>query len=223
MKKLGSSLLALAVLLLGGSAFAQQARNSFYYVTYFSNANTASAPDAVLRLVNDGDFSGANTTNGSNAVIRLANDASTTQGSQSNGTLYASIYVFDDGQAMQECCNCSISADGMLSESVNINLTSNTLTGREENTRGVVKIIGGTNPDPTHNARQTGLRGTMTHIQAGPFVPGVPSAFLVTESPLAPANLATVEQQDLEMTCGFVITLGSGYGVCSCTPEDQDF
>ncbi len=204
MKKLGLSLLfTLAVTFLGGNAFAQ-GRNSFYYVTYFSNANTVGAPDAVLRLINDGD-------------------ASTSATGQSNGTLYASIYIFDDGQAMQECCNCSISADGMLSESVNINLTSNTLTGREENTRGVVKIIGGTNADPTNNVRLTGLRGTMTHIQVGPNVPGIISPFFVTESLLANANLSTVEQQDLQMTCGFVITLGSGYGVCSCTPEDQDF
>ena len=206
MKKLGMSLLfTLAVTLLGGNAFAQQARNSFYYVTYFSNANTRGTPDAVLRLVNDGDTSTAEVEG------------------QPNGTMYASIYVFDDGQAMQECCNCSISADGMLSESVNINLTSNTLTGREENTRGVIKVVGGTHGDPTNNVWKTGLRGTMTHIQAGIAVPGVVASSYVTETPLSESNLTAVELQDLQQTCGFVITLGSGYGVCSCTPEDHDF
>ena len=212
MKKLGLSLLiTLAVTFLGGTAFAQgaQGHNSYYYLTYFSNANTPGAADGVLRLVNDGDAS-----------------TSEVEG-QPNGTLYASLYVFDDGQAMQECCNCSISADGMLAESVNINLTSNTLTGREENSRGVVKIIGGTHADPTNNVLKTGLRGTMTHIQATTIGSGsAPIAtlpFYVTETPLANANLVTAEQQDLQQTCAFVITLGSGYGICSCTPEDSDF
>jgi hypothetical protein len=207
MKKLGMSLLfTLAVTLLGGNAFAQQIRNnSAYYVAYFSNANTTGAPDAVLRLINDGDASTAEVEG------------------QPNGTMYASIYIFDDGQAMQECCNCSISADGMLSESVNINLTSNTLTGREENTRGVVKVISGTHGDPTNNLLKEGLHGTLTHIQAGISIPGAVTPFYVTEAPLAASNLSPVEQQDLQQTCGFVITLGSGYGVCSCTPEDHDF
>lgn len=197
-------LLTIAGLLFaGGNAFAQ-GTNAFYYVTYFSNANTVGSPDAVLRLVNDGD-------------------ASTGQvAGQPNGTLYASLYVFDDSQEMQECCNCTVSADGMLSESVNLNLTSNTLTGRLETSRGVVKIIGSTISDPTNNGPKTGLRGTMTHIQATSNIPSVAASY-VTEAPLANAVLSTAERSDLETTCSFVIMLGSGYGVCSCTPEDQDF
>jgi hypothetical protein len=205
MKSLGLLILStMAVTLLaGGNAFAQH-QDGPYLVAYFSNANTSQAPDGVLRLVNDGDASTAETAG------------------LPNGTLFASIYTFDDSQVMQECCNCSVSADGMLSESVNINLTSNTLTGRLETSRGVIKILSSLSNDPTNNVRKRGLRGSITHIQSTTNVPSV-GPFFVTETNLATSNLAPTEQQDLEMTCGFVITLGSGFGTCSCTPEDQDF
>jgi hypothetical protein len=192
------------MLLLAGNAFAQ-GDGTFYFVTYFSNANTAGAPDGTLRLINDGSPSTA-----------------LGKGFQPNGTLYASIYTFDDSQQMQECCNCLVSPDGLLSESVDNNLMSNTLTGgREETNRGVIKILSTTNPDPTNNVLKTGLRGTMTHIQA-PVSLGNP-LYYVTESPLARSNLSSAEIQDLQITCGFVMYLGSGQGVCSCTPEDSDF
>jgi hypothetical protein len=205
MKKLGLFLLpTIAITLLaGGSAFAQ-GDNSIYFVTYFSNAHTTGSADAVLRLINDGDASTAQ----SRGVP--------------NGTLFASLYMFDDSQEMQECCNCSVSADGMLSESVNRNLMSNTLTGRLEMNRGVIKIISSTTNDPTNNVLRPGLRGTITHIQIGPNAVGKMRSF-IAEAALADSNLSTVEKTDLEMTCGFVITLGSGYGTCSCSPEDQDF
>jgi hypothetical protein len=205
MKKLGLFLLpTIAITLLaGGNAFAQ-GDNSYYFVTYFSNANTVNAPDAVLRLINDGDAS----TSSTRGVL--------------NGILFASIYMFDDSQEMQECCNCSVSPDGLLSESVDRNLMSNTLTGRLEMSRGVIKVISSTNHDPTNNVLKPGLRGTITHIQVGVNALGKVRPF-ITEAPLADSNLSTVEKTDLEMTCGFVITLGSGYGTCSCSPEDQDF
>jgi integration host factor subunit beta len=84
MKKLGVLLfLAVAMtLLLGGNALAQ-GDNSVYFVTYYSNANTIGAPDAVVRLINDGD-------------------ASTTQvEGVPNGNLWASFYVFDIVKALR--------------------------------------------------------------------------------------------------------------------------
>lgn len=198
-------LFAIALMLLSASTAFAQGDGTFYFVTYFSNANTAGAPDGTLRLINDGSPSTA-----------------LGKGFQPNGTLYASIYTFDDSQQMQECCNCLVSPDGLLSESVDNNLMSNTLTGGyEETNRGVIKIISTTNPDPTNNVLKTGLRGTMTHIQA-PVSPGN-ALYYVTESPLARSNLSSAEIQDLQITCGFVMYLGSGQGVCSCTPEDSDF
>jgi hypothetical protein len=209
MKKLGLLLvLAVAIALIaGGQAFAQNVGDrSNYYVTYFSNANTPGAPDATLRMINDG----------TPATTQVA-------GHLTNGDLYASIYMFDDSQEMQECCNCVISANGLLSESVDSELISNTLTGRTI-TRGVIKIISGTNPDPTDNVLKAGLRSAMTHVQAQPAVPGVAvGLYYVTESLVQDANLNSVEKEDLEITCGFVMYLGSGQGVCGCTTEGSDF
>ena len=203
MKKLGIVLsLALATLLLAGNALAQD--TSVYFVTYYSNANTAGAPDGVLRLINDGDASTAQVEG------------------VPNGNLWASIYVFDDSQELQECCNCFVSADGLLSESVNKNLTANELTGRAEMSRGVIKVISTARPDPTNNSGKSGLRGWQTHIQSWANQP-TSGSFYVTETRLADSNLVSAEQQALQQSCSFAITLGSGYGVCSCTPEDHDF
>ncbi len=207
MKKLGVLLcLTFAVVLLGGNALAQGpvGDSSYYFVTYFSNANTAGAPDAVLRLINDGDAA-----------------TEQTEGIP-NGDLWASIYVFDDSEELQECCNCLVTPDGLLSESVDINLTSNTLTGRQENSRGVIKVISSAVPNPTANVLRTGLRGWMTHIQATSNQPEK-GPFYVTETKLADSNLSAAELSALQDSCSFDITLGSGYGVCSCVPEDNDF
>jgi hypothetical protein len=199
MKKLGVLLVvALAVVLVAGNAMAQNVGDkSVFFVTYYSNANYEGAPGAVLRLINDGG-------------------ASTSQSEgRPNGTLWASIYVFDDSQELQECCNCFISADGLLSEWVNGELTGNPVTGRI-NHRGVIKVISSATDDPTNNSLKAGLHGTMTHIQ-------VATPYAVTEAPLSDSNLVSAEQTALQESCSFAITLGSGQGTCSCTPEDQDF
>jgi hypothetical protein len=152
MKKLAVVLsLTLVIVLLGGSALAQNlGDNSVYFTTYYSNANTTGAPDAVLRLVNDGDTSTAEVEG------------------VPNGNLWASFYVFDDSQELQQCCNCFISANGMLSESINKELRNpaNDLTGRAETYAGVIKVISTSNPDPTNNVPYPGLRGWMTQVQA---------------------------------------------------------
>jgi len=190
MKKNGLLLfpmLAIA-LLLGGTAFAQ-GDFTFYSVTYYSNANTAGAPDATLRVINDGDLA---------------------------MNLYADIYVFDDSQEMEECCACVITPDGLLSESVNKQLTANPVTGIKT-TRGVVKVLASETSDPTNAVMDPGLHGWMSHIQK------LPSGYALTEATLADSNLSPGEQNDLQNACFFVKILGSGQGICSCTPEDFDF
>ena len=216
MKK--SSYLLFAVLaitlLLGGNALAapvpvNQGDNSYYFVTYYSNANTTGAPDATLRIVNDGDYTGCVP-----AGESVCEDPTI--------ALYADIYVFDDSEEMQECCSCFVSPDGLLSESVDKNLTANELTGRAENTRGVIKVLSAEGNDPGGPVvvLNPGLRGWMTHIQAG----ATKTTWSVTETPLADSNLE-IDGEGIALveSCSFAITLGSGYGVCSCTPEDHDF
>ncbi len=207
MKKLGLLLLPILAitLMLGGNAFAQNVGDSsVFFVTYYSNANTTGAPDEVLRLINDG----AQATEQYEGIP--------------NGNLWASIYVFDDSQEMQECCNCFVSPNGLLSESVNKELTANSLTGRVALTRGVIKVISSTRNDPTANTLEPGLRAWSTHTQATSNLPEK-GPFFVTETRLADANLSAAEESALEQSCSFAITLGSGYGVCSCTPEDHDY
>src|ERR1022692_3420390 len=87
MKRLGYLLFAvLAItLMLGGNALAtppvNQGDNSVYFVTYYSNANTAGVPDATLRIVNDGGAV-CIATDSSKAICELTGDI---------GTLWAAI------------------------------------------------------------------------------------------------------------------------------------
>jgi hypothetical protein len=187
MQKIGSLTLMLAIaLMLAGTALAQ-GDSSYYFTTYFSNANTIGAPDATVRVINDGD-TGAN--------------------------LYAAIYVFDDSEELQECCACVVTPDGLLSESVNKNLTADPLTGIKP-TRGVIKVVSSTSADPNIIAPQTGLRAWATHIQK------TPSGFAVTETLFADSNLVSTEQTLLQQLCYFDKALSGK--PCTCTPEDQDF
>jgi|SRR5271166_2452272 len=192
MKKLAFLMLMLALaLMLGGTALAQ-GDNSVYFVTYYSNANTTNAPDATVRAVNDGD---------------------------TGRDLWASIYVFDDSEELTECCSCDITPDGLLSESVNKNLTANPLTSIKP-TRGVIKIISSCRESDVTTSFQSnlptpGIRAWATHVQK------LTSGYSVTETPFADANLAAGEQALLENLCRFDNLLSGK--PCTCTPEDQDF
>jgi hypothetical protein len=187
------SMLAIALVLgvVSGTAVAQD--NSTYAVTYYSNANTTGAPDATVRVINDGD---------------------------TGGTLCAAFYVFDDSQEMQECCSCPVTADGLISESVNRYLLANSLTSFV-NHRGVIKVVS-TAPnsgvcDPTKGAATAGIRGWATHIQRAT------SGYAITETELHDANLASAELAGLQQFCSFEIILGSGRGTCYCGAEDYAF
>ena len=116
-KSLAFGAMAAALTLALGSTTAV-AQDHIYGLSYFSNAHTRNAPDGVLRLVNDSTVS----------------DASPA------GDLCASVYVFDSREEMNECCSCKVTPNGILSLSVNTNLTSDTVTGRVP-TRGIIKVV----------------------------------------------------------------------------------
>jgi hypothetical protein len=180
--------IALMLGVVSGTAVAQD--NSTYALTYYSNANTTGAPDATLRVINDGN---------------------------TGGNLCAAFYVFDDSQEMQECCSCPVSADGIVAESVNTHLLSNSLTSFV-NHRGVIKVVSTNAPsgscNPTNGAATAGIRGWLTHIQKG-----VGRTFTATQTVLHDANLAAAELASLQQFCSFEIILGSGRGTCTCNPE----
>jgi len=199
MKKLGFLMLMLALaLMLGGNALAQNAGdNSDYFVTYYSNANTTGAPDAVDRFINDGD---------------------------TEANLWADYYVFNDSQELEECCSCIITPDGLNTEYVNnvrgqASLTGNPITGPTTIlTRGVIKVISDAAGNPTAPVPTPGLRGWGVHVQKTGT-----ATYAVTETRFADSNLAASEQALLGELCEFEQILGSGYGVCSCSTEDYDF
>jgi len=110
-------------------------------VDYFSNANTAGAPDGTLRLTNPG-------TNG--------------------GNIYAAIYVFDPNQELTECCECRLTPDGLRTLSVDANLTSNPLTGVLL-TNGLVKIVSTTGVNASKLYPTPAIRSWATHIQNANF------------------------------------------------------
>jgi hypothetical protein len=203
-----SSILAIT-LMLGGNGFAQAivytGDNSVYFTTYYSKANTAGAPDTTVRIINDGD---------------------------TNGPLWADIYVLDDSEELQECCSCQVTPDGLLSESVNQNLTADPITGRKP-TRGVIKVISSNNGDPTNPVPTAGLRVWASHVQGtkvvlspgNPVIPVVTGPYFVTETPAADSNLSTgpgSEEEMLGLLCFYSSFPLSGQP-CSCTQEDMDF
>ena len=194
-KSLVFGAMAAALILAVGSTTAV-AQDNIYALSYFSNAHTTNAPDGVLRVVNDGTLS----------------DASPA------GDLCASVYVFDSAEQMNECCSCRVTPNGILSLSVNTNLTSNTLTGKLP-TRGVIKVVSsklsGGSCDAKAVAPQTGIRGWLTHVQRGA------AGFVLTEEELLDSTYSSSESADLAEDCTVLVELGSGQGICSCTDSLQ--
>ncbi len=191
-----TTVMATLALAFSGAAWGQGGPDAVFAISYYSNAHTTGAPDATLRLSNDGSLT----------------DASPA------GDLCAAIYVFDNNEEMVECCSCRVTPNGYLALSVNTNLTSNVLTGRTL-TRGVVKVVsslptGGvcdpTTIGPNTNNTQVGIRGWLTHVQKAA------AGFQFTEEELLDSNLDNDEQTDLAEDCQVAIELGSGVGVCSC-------
>jgi len=188
---------AMAIVIFAGMA---QAQTSPYRVDYFSNANTGGAPDATLRLDNDGS---GTIPNGGSQV---------TTGGDIN--LCADIYVFDASEEMSECCSCLETPDGLRTLSVDSNLTSNPLTGVVLST-GVIKIVaaettGGACPVPTHItlASNGEIQSWATHIQN--------SNYTITETASQVSNLSSAEETNLAQQCGAIVKVGSGKGICNC-------
>jgi hypothetical protein len=209
MKKFGFLMFLLAIVaMLGVAAQAQGAPyvdNSVFFTTYYS-ANQANAPDATLRIINDGGAT--------------------------SGNLYADIFVFDDSEELTQCCSCLVTPDGLLSESVKLNLTANPLRNIV-NSRGVIKVISSSSqfiaPAFATETPVAGLRVWMTHIQGTkvtlspglPVVPVVAGPFFVTETSGVDSNLGAGEEISIDTLCKYDFLLSGK--PCTCQPEDYDF
>ena len=185
-----------AVLVLAIGSTDAMGQDNVFAVSYFSNAHTRGAPEAVLRLVNDGTVS----------------DASPA------GDLCASVYVFDSAEELNECCSCRITPNGILSLSVNTNLTSDTVTGRTP-TRGIVKVVSSSLSAGSCSAAvmapQAGIRGWITHVQRAS------RGFSITEEELTDSTYGSRESADLAEDCTVIIELAGGMGICSCADSNQ--
>jgi hypothetical protein len=203
--KLAFLVVVMALALASGSQVAMAQTSDVYTVDYFSNANTPGAPDATVRIINPG-----------------TTDAHTRPGNGSPGTegedLCALIYVFDANQQLSECCGCYVSANALLTLSVNNNLTANPLLGSKLKS-GVIKIVSSTEHvtakgcDPTFINPTPTLRAWATHIQNK-----VGTAFPSTEGESQSAGLGVGEATDLAEDCTVLEELGSGAGICTCPP-----
>jgi hypothetical protein len=161
-----------------------------FKVNYFSNANTAGAPDGTVYLTNPGT---------------------------SGGNICAMIYVLDPNQELLECCGCSLTPDSLRTISVNNDLTANPLT-REVLTFGSIKVIsssGAPTCNPSKPVPTPAVRGWGTHIQLpagfGPYV---------TETDSQDATLSSAEVSHLAGLCGSILSNASGYGICTCGTGD---
>jgi hypothetical protein len=177
----------LALALCTANAFAQA---DTLKVDYFSNANTAGAPDGTVRLNNPGTYA--------------------------SGNICASIFVFDPNQELSECCSCLLTPDGLRTLSIDKDVTGNPLTGVTLTT-GVIKVVStvpvsGNCPLPTAVNPAAALRAWTTHIQN--------SNFAVTETASQDATLSAGEIKRLATDCYAVSLIGSGKGVCSCGSGD---
>ena len=97
---------------------------------------------------------------------------------------------------------------------VKTQLTAHPITGKVP-TRGVIKVISYYSTDNVL-LLAPGLRGWATHIQAASK-----TAYAVTETKFAEANLTGTEEGLLQNLCYYDALL-SGQP-CTCTPEDHDF
>ena len=159
-------------------------------------------------------------------------DGLATLGSSLQGDVCANIYVFNDVQEMQECCQCDLSANSLRTISVIADLTSNPLITSESTEAGVIKIIG-VGPQaqgPPSVCRNSlafptplaeGLHAWINHTesmasnQAG-FTP--PFGFVTSTSveEFAHSALDFGELNQLFTECAFINAHGSGHGICKC-------
>jgi hypothetical protein len=160
-----------------------------FKVNYYSNANGA-GPDATVQITNVGTSVG-------------------TTGDK-DGDVCALIYVLKPDQQLTECCGCLVTPDGLVTISVNLNLTSNPLSGGLP-TSGDIKIVSSlptvTGCNPVMPSPAAGIRAWGTHIQ---------NDNSITETAFLDATLSAGELSGLVKGCKTAITEGSSAGVCSC-------
>jgi hypothetical protein len=136
-------LAVVALAIAAGTTSMAESANPFdavFTVGYYANAKASGAPDAQLRLTNDGS---------------------------TEAVLWADIYVFNNDEQMEECCSCGVTPNGYLDLDVNKDLLGNALTPEDATSDGVIKVISSAVFGPTAPTPAGGIRGWLTQIQNG--------------------------------------------------------
>jgi hypothetical protein len=174
----------------------------------YASAQTAPAPDTLKVDY----FSNANTSVGTGAGVPVVPDATVriTNPGTSGGTLCADVFVFDPYEEMSECCPCQVTPNGLVTLSVDDDLTSNPLTDVYLTT-GSLYIISTATKDnycPLPFTPTAGVRAWATHIQN--------VTYAITETPSQDATLSSTELARIENECESILNVGSGHGLCDC-------
>ena len=167
-----------------------------FKVDYYSNAHDPNFPDGTVRITNVGTQTGSTAT--------------------PQGNLCAMVYVLTPDQQLAECCGCAITPDGLVTLSVNNDLTDNPLTPVVPTT-GDIKIVssnGTPSCNPSKPVPTAGIRAWATHIQANSG-----GYNFETETEFSDSSLSVGELNHLANTCRSNQKNGSGFGICSCGIE----
>lgn len=171
-----------------GTAWAQNTDDVFWVAYYSGGAtstNVVPSPDGSIQVINPGS---------------------------TGGTLCADIYVFDQFEEMQECCNCQASINGLFTDST-FDLTNNPSFQGKFASTGVIKIVADATCKASSPTPIAELRSYMVN----------PQSTTVTESEFEEAPLSSEELTQLSNACNFIKTNQSGRGVCgkanpACVP-----
>jgi len=183
-------------------------------------------------------FSNANTSGGQAFVYVTApfeGDPTSTSPAVQEGETCAMIYVLDTHQALQACCGCPVTADGLLTLSISGNLAPTPLATGKLVHDGSIRIIPSA-PNATLSALQTppyegcdavtGVCCDPTALSTGHQL--IPASKLlawanhvqstqITETQFeSVAPTAAEVDNGLPATCADTVRLGSGQGICTC-------
>ncbi|WP_423945392.1 hypothetical protein, partial [Candidatus Binatus sp.] len=217
---------AIATFAWSGMAAAEEEEAGQELQNYFSNANVDMAGNALV-----------------NITAPFEGNATAASGALSNGSTCAMIYVFDTSQAMQECCGCPLTADGLLTLSITNQLVQqpvgDAVAGVNSLENGSIRILsslpfsdlaylGDTIPpwvgcdtttsvccDPTGNDGGFGP-GTLTPANELVAWAQHIQTTTTTEDQFEVAPAEPSDFDGLPEACSGITSSGSGAGVCLC-------
>ncbi|HXJ83987.1 MAG TPA: hypothetical protein VMS64_35545 [Candidatus Methylomirabilis sp.] len=179
------------------------------------------APTTDTLLV--GSYVNANTPGVADGTVFIVNPGT------SGGDLCADTYVFDRNGEMVSCCGCLVPQNGLVTLSINDDLTSNPLTGIRP-TEGVIKVI---SAFPSQSISINFGKCDPRLVHQTPTLRGdreIPAKHQHNGDNLSSAGhkgyemhkapLSSKEHDSLENQCSVLAKDGSGQGICSCGTAD---